>query len=74
MVVLTTVQNSVPAADLGAASAVVTFAHATATGYLWIAPTLGVGILLAVFLGNGRKSGGTTVRGDAVVQDRVPAA
>ncbi|MER5512410.1 MDR family MFS transporter [Streptomyces sp. NPDC002766] len=107
MVVLTTVQNSVPAADLGAASAVVTFARsigaafgvavfgtllntgfaerarslptaggfdaarpdtvgllpgalrdtaldafarATAAGYLWIAPTLAVGVLLALFL------------------------
>ncbi|MFH8625990.1 MDR family MFS transporter [Streptomyces vietnamensis] len=112
MVVLTTVQNSVPAADLGAASAVVTFArsigaafgvavfgtllnsgfaartsglpatagfdaarpdtigrlpaalrdtaldgfaHATAAGYLWIAPALAVGILLAVFLKPARK-------------------
>ncbi|MER7930698.1 MDR family MFS transporter [Streptomyces sp. NPDC096057] len=107
MVVLTTVQNSVPAADLGAASAVVTFArsigaafgvavfgtllntgfadrtrtlptaggfdaarpdsigalpgalretaldafaHATAMGYLWIAPALAAGIALALLL------------------------
>lgn len=107
MVLLTTVQNSVADADLGAASAVVTFArsigaafgvsvfgvllntgfahrahdlpttggfdtarpdtighlppdvrstaldafaHATAAGYLWIAPTLAVGIGLALFL------------------------
>ena len=112
MVVLTTVQNSVPASDLGAASAVVTFArsigaafgvavfgtllnigfasrtrslagtagfnatrpdtvrqlpdplrstalnafaHATATAYLWIAPTLAAGILLALFLKPARK-------------------
>ncbi|MER5202410.1 MDR family MFS transporter [Streptomyces sp. NPDC002825] len=116
MVVLTTVQNSVPTADLGAASAVVTFArsigaafgvavfgtllnsgfaartsglpatagfdaarpdtigrlpaalrdtaldgfaHATAAGYLWIAPTLAAGILLAVFLKPARKPGAT---------------
>ncbi|MEY9855016.1 EmrB/QacA subfamily drug resistance transporter [Catenulispora sp. GAS73] len=115
MVVLTTVQNSVPAADLGAASAVVTFArsigaafgvaifgtllntgfahrtrslptsggfnaarpdsvsqlpdalrgtalnafaHATATGYLWIAPALAVGIGLALFLKPARKTTG----------------
>ncbi|MEU3854849.1 MDR family MFS transporter [Streptomyces sp. NPDC029554] len=114
MVVLTTVQNSVPATDLGAASAVVTFArsigaafgvavfgtllntgfadrthalptaggfdatrpdtigelpgtlrhtaldafaHATATGYLWIAPTLALGMLLALFLKPTRESG-----------------
>ncbi|CAM5271653.1 DSBA oxidoreductase (Fragment) OS=Streptomyces viridochromogenes OX=1938 GN=ACM01_18210 PE=4 SV=1 [Streptomyces viridochromogenes] len=113
MVVLTTVQNSVPAADIGAASAVVTFsrsigaafgvavfgtllntgfadrvrdlptadgfdaarpdtighlpgalrdtaldafAHATAVGYLWIAPALAVGTLLALCLKpSGRK-------------------
>ncbi|MFJ9722296.1 MDR family MFS transporter [Streptomyces sp. NPDC101209] len=117
MVVLTTVQNSVPAADLGAASAVVTFArsigaafgvavfgtllntgfadrtralpagggfdasrpdtigrlpgalrdsaldafaHATATGYLWIAPALALGALLALFLKPKRKSDDTT--------------
>ncbi|WAZ26845.1 MFS transporter [Streptomyces cinnabarinus] len=117
MVVLTTVQNSVPAADLGAASAVVTFArsigaafgvavfgtllntgfadgtddlptgggfdaarpdtighlpaalrdtaldafaHATATGYLWIAPTLAVGVVLALFLRPSRRTGNTT--------------
>ncbi|WP_405192706.1 DHA2 family efflux MFS transporter permease subunit [Streptomyces anthocyanicus] len=114
MVVLTTVQNSVPTADLGAASAVVTFArsigaafgvavfgtllntgfadrtrhlpagggfdatrpdtitrlpaglrdtaldgfaHATASGYLWIAPALAVGTLLALFLKPSRKTG-----------------
>ncbi|MFI7386621.1 MDR family MFS transporter [Streptomyces sp. NPDC049813] len=113
MVVLTTVQNSVPATDLGAASAVVTFArsigaafgvavfgtllgtgfagraralptgggfdaarpdtigrlpaalhdtaldafaHATAAGYLWIAPTLAVGLVLALFLKPARES------------------
>jgi EmrB/QacA subfamily drug resistance transporter len=113
MVVLTTVQNSVPASDLGAASAVVTFArsigaafgvaifgtllntgfathtralttstgfdasrpdtvshlpaalrgtaldafaHATAAGYLWIAPALAAGILLALFLKPARKA------------------
>ncbi|MET7694939.1 MDR family MFS transporter [Streptomyces sp. NPDC005483] len=113
MVVLTTVQNSVPATDLGAASAVVTFsrsigaafgvavfgtllntgfadlthalptaggfdaarpdtigqlpgalrdtaldafAHATAAGYLWIAPALAVGILLSLFLKPARKN------------------
>ncbi|MEV7080940.1 MDR family MFS transporter [Streptomyces sp. NPDC093516] len=113
MVVLTTVQNSVPTADLGAASAVVTFArsigaafgvavfgtllntgfadrtsglpttggfdatrpdtigrlpgalrdtaldafaHATAGGYLWIAPALAVGIVLALFLKPARKT------------------
>ncbi|WP_374210420.1 MFS transporter [Streptomyces sp. CL12-4] len=107
MVIMTTVQNSVPAADIGAASAVVTFsrsigaafgvavfgtllntgfadrvrdlptgggfdptrpdtighlpaalrdtaldafAHATAAGYLRIAPALAVGIVLALFL------------------------
>ncbi|WP_078868168.1 MDR family MFS transporter [Streptomyces sp. NRRL F-5727] len=117
MVVLTTVQNSVPAADLGAASAVVTFArsigaafgvavfgtllntgfadradalptaggfdparpdtigllpaaprdaaldafaHATATGYLWIAPTLAVGILLVLLLKPSGEKGGPT--------------
>ncbi|MFF7216875.1 MDR family MFS transporter [Streptomyces sp. NPDC008238] len=130
MVVLTTVQNSVPAADLGAASAVVTFArsigaafgvavfgtllntgfadrtrdlpadggfaaarpdtighlpaalrdtaldafaHATATGYLWIAPTLAVGIVLALFLNPARKAGDRAdVPGS--VDDAVPAA
>ncbi|MFF7443261.1 MDR family MFS transporter [Streptomyces sp. NPDC008122] len=112
MVVLTAVQNTVPSSDLGAASAVVTFArsigaafgvavfgtllsagftdrsrglptaagfdaarpdtigslpaalrdaaldafaHATAAGYLWIAPALAVAILLAVFLKPTRK-------------------
>ncbi|WP_316743923.1 MDR family MFS transporter [Streptomyces sp. MK7] len=141
MVVLTTVQNSVPATDLGAASAVVTFARsigaafgvavfgallstgfaerthglptadgfdaarpdtigrlpaalrdtvldafarATATGYLWIAPTLAVGILLALLLGPARKSGAagrksegaTPTLGSAVAdaKDSVPAA
>ncbi|MFG2304161.1 MDR family MFS transporter [Actinacidiphila glaucinigra] len=130
MVVLTTVQNSVPATDLGAASAVVTFArsigaafgvavfgsllntgfadrtrglaagggfdatrpdtigrlpatlrdsaldafaHATATGYLWIAPTLAVGIVLALFLKPARKAGDRAdVHGS--VDDAVPAA
>ncbi|MFD0317764.1 MDR family MFS transporter [Streptomyces flavalbus] len=127
MVVLTTVQNSVPTADLGAASAVVTFArsigaafgvavfgtllntgfadrthalptdggfdasrpdtvgrlpgalrdtaldafaHATATGYLWIAPALAVGVVLALFLRPARgtgagHSGAAPVREDA---------
>ncbi|WP_079077824.1 MDR family MFS transporter [Streptomyces sp. CdTB01] len=117
MVVLTTVQNSVAPADLGAASAVVTFArsigaafgvavfgtllntgfadrtralpagggfdatrpgtigrlsgaprdgaldafaHATATGYLWIAPTVALGVLLALFLKPTRKTDDTT--------------
>ncbi|MFE3254700.1 MDR family MFS transporter [Nocardia sp. NPDC059091] len=116
MVVLTTVQNSVPASDLGAASAVVTFsrsigaafgvaafgtllssgfadrtrnlppvsgfdaarpdtvgqlpdalrvialdafAHATAMGYLWIAPVLALGVILALFLGPTRKTAET---------------
>ncbi|MFB7598663.1 MDR family MFS transporter [Streptomyces sp. NPDC056160] len=119
MVVLTTVQNSVPAADLGAASAVVTFArsigaafgvavfgtllstgfahgtralpagsgfdpsrpdtigrlpaalrdtaldafaHATSTAFLWIAPTLAVGTVLALAL---RRSRDTTVPAQA---------
>ncbi|MBY8883151.1 MFS transporter [Streptomyces sp. PLK6-54] len=114
MVVMTTVQNSVPTADLGAASAVVTFArsigaafgvavfgallnagfahrtrslpvtggfdparpgtiaqlpaglrdtardafaHATAAGYLWVAPALVAGTLLAVFLKPARTQG-----------------
>ncbi|MGW2103853.1 MDR family MFS transporter [Streptomyces olivaceoviridis] len=127
MVVLTTVQNSVPATDLGAASAVVTFArsigaafgvavfgtllntgfaerthalptvggfdaarpdtidrlptalretaldafaHATATGYLWIAPTLAVGLLLAAFLRPTRKPG----QNDADADTAAPAA
>ncbi|MGW7622621.1 MDR family MFS transporter [Streptomyces antimycoticus] len=132
MVVLTTVQNSVPAADLGAASAVVTFArsigaafgvavfgtllntgfadrtrglptaggfdatrpdtigrlpgtlrdtaldafaHATAMGYLWIAPTLAVGTLLALFLKSARKTGKTADTSEPVTaQDAVPAA
>ncbi|MEV7817635.1 MDR family MFS transporter [Streptomyces flaveolus] len=137
MVVLTTVQNSVPAADLGAASAVVTFArsigaafgvavfgtllntgfadrtgalptrtgfdaarpdtigrlpaalrdtaldafaHATAGGYLWIAPTLVVGVVLAVFLRPARKSGDTSPAAldsatpDPAAKDTVPAA
>nr|BFD87723.1 MDR family MFS transporter [Streptomyces sp. Xyl84] len=113
MVVLTTVQNTVPAADLGAASAVVTFArsigaafgvavfgtllstgfahgaralptgggfdpsrpdtiahlpaalrdtaldafaHATSTGFLWIAPTLAVGTVLALALKRSRDT------------------
>ncbi|MER6116458.1 MDR family MFS transporter [Streptomyces sp. NPDC001743] len=131
MVVLTTVQNSVPAADLGAASAVVTFArsigaafgvavfgtflntgfadrthglptvggfdaarpdsigrlpaglrdtaleafaHATATGYLWIAPALAVGILLALFLKPSRGSAATTPAPRPVAERTVPAA
>ncbi|MEV6106473.1 MDR family MFS transporter [Streptomyces sp. NPDC051940] len=132
MVVLTTVQNSVPAADLGAASAVVTFArsigaafgvavfgallsnefadragglptgggfdaarpdtiaqlpvaprdtaldafaHATATGYLWIAPTLAVGVLLALFLKPARKAGGEGRPSDRhTAREAAPAA
>ncbi|MGW3341653.1 MDR family MFS transporter [Nonomuraea rubra] len=132
MVVMTTVQNSVPAADLGAASAVVTFArsigaafgvavfgtllntgfadrtrglpgiggfdagrpdtiaqlpaasrdvaleafaHATATGYLWMAPTLAIGILLALFLRPARRTEGTNgVPGLATHKDTVPTA
>jgi EmrB/QacA subfamily drug resistance transporter len=134
MVVLTTVQNSVPAADLGAASAVVTFArsigaafgvavfgsllnsgfaqrtralptvggfdaarpdtvghlpaalrdtaldafaHATATGYLWIAPSLAVGIVLALFLKPSRKKEGPDGSAgdipDSAVQETVAA-
>ncbi|MGW7539786.1 MDR family MFS transporter [Streptomyces sp. NPDC054770] len=129
MVVLTTVQNSVPAADLGAASAVVTFArsigaafgvavfgtllntgfagrthalptaggfdagrpdtigqlpaalrdtaldafaHATAMGYLWIAPTLAAGILLALFLRPARTAG-KAAGTPATAADGVPA-
>ncbi|MEE4547010.1 MDR family MFS transporter [Streptomyces sp. V4-01] len=129
MVVLTTVQNSVPAADLGAASAVVTFArsigaafgvavfgtllntgfadrtralpaaggfdaarpdtigrlpgalretaldafaHATAAGYLWMAPALAAGILLAVFLKPAsRSSAGAAVATARVAEDDV---
>ncbi|MGW1029973.1 MDR family MFS transporter [Streptomyces sp. NPDC002577] len=134
MVVLTTVQNSVPAADLGAASAAVTFArsigaafgvavfgtllntgfadrtrplptdggfdaarpdtiaqlpgglrdtaldafaHATATGYLWIAPVLAVGTVLALFLKPAGKTRPTTGAGasrPAAAKDVVPAA
>jgi EmrB/QacA subfamily drug resistance transporter len=136
MVVLTTVQNSVPAADLGAASAVVTFArsigaafgvavfgtllntgfagrthglptssgfdaarpdtvallpaalrdtaldafaHATATGYLWITPALAVGTLLALFLKPTRRTGrehgaGASDPANANAKDTVPAA
>ncbi|MFF5139287.1 MDR family MFS transporter [Streptomyces sp. NPDC013157] len=143
MVVLTTVQNTVPASDLGAASAVVTFArsigaafgvavfgtllntgfahrtralpttggfdagrpdtigrlpaalrdtaldafaHATATGYLWIAPALAMGIGLALFLRPARAGEGRTAdaarpgAGNAVTAARatgegsVPAA
>ncbi|GAA2871697.1 MDR family MFS transporter [Nonomuraea rubra] len=132
MVVMTTVQNSVPPADLGAASAVVTFArsigaafgvavfatllntgfagrtrglpalggfdagrpdtiaqlpaasrdvaleafaHATATGYLWMAPTLAIGILLALFLRPARRTEGTSgVPGLATRKDTVPTA
>ncbi|MFH8224495.1 MDR family MFS transporter [Streptomyces sp. NPDC018057] len=125
MVVLTTVQNSVPAADLGAASAVVTFArsigaafgvavfgtllstgfahgvralptgggfdpsrpdtigrlpgalrdtaldafaHATSTGFLWIAPTLAVGAVLALALGRPRAAT-APVTGSAAAAD-----
>ncbi|EYT81624.1 multidrug MFS transporter [Streptomyces sp. Tu 6176] len=125
MVVLTTVQNSVPAADLGAASAVVTFArsigaafgvavfgtllstgfahgvralptgggfdpsrpdtigrlpgalrdtaldafaHATSTGFLWIAPTLAVGTVLALALGRPRAAT-APVTGSAAAAD-----
>ncbi|MFF1568202.1 MDR family MFS transporter [Streptomyces sp. NPDC058293] len=131
MVVLTTVQNSVPAADLGAASAVVTFArsigaafgvavfgtllntgfadrtrglptstgfdatrpdsigslpaaprataldafaHATASGYLWIAPTLAAGIVLALFLRPSRKPGDTGATSDRAAEDNVLVA
>jgi MFS family permease len=132
MVVLTTVQNSVPAADLGAASAVVTFArsigaafgvavfgtllnsgfahrtrglptaggfdtarpdtigrlpaalrdtaldafaHATAMGYLWIAPTLAVGTLLALFLKPARKAEEKADASTAATaKETVPAA
>ncbi|MBU3870027.1 MFS transporter [Streptomyces sp. 4503] len=130
MVVLTTVQNSMPAADLGAASAVVTFArsigaafgvavfgtllnsgfadrtrnlptaggfdpsrpdtvahlpaalrdtaldafaHAAATGYLWISPALAVGILLALFLKPVRRTGQEGA-GAANAKETVPAA
>ncbi|MGW5175337.1 MDR family MFS transporter [Streptomyces sp. NPDC004082] len=134
MVVLTTVQNSVPTADLGAASAVVTFArsigaafgvavfgsllnsgfaertralptvggfdaarpdtvghlpaslrdtaldafaHATATGYLWIAPSLAVGIVLALFLKPSREREGPDGSAgnipDSAVQETVAA-
>ena len=131
MVVLTTVQNSVRVADLGAASAVVTFArsigaafgvavfgtllntgfagrthalptaggfdaarpdtigrlpaalrgtaldafaHATATGYLWIAPTLAVGILLALFLKPSHKDDGAAPSpSSAVAKESVSA-
>ncbi|MGX1274515.1 MFS transporter [Streptomyces phaeoluteigriseus] len=132
MVVLTTVQNSVPAGDLGAASAVVTFArsigaafgvavfgtllntgfddrtralptgggfdatrpdtigrlpaslrdtaldafaHATATGYLWIAPTLAAGVVLALLLKPTRGGDDQTVHsGPAQVDEPVSAA
>ncbi|NUP53084.1 MAG: MFS transporter [Catenulispora sp.] len=129
MVVLVSVQNTVPAADLGAASAVVTFsrsigaafgvaifgtllntgfadgtrsltgvggfdparpdtvaqlpgalqdtalsafAHATAMGYLWIAPALAIGIVLALFLKPGRKE---EVKADGVTTpvEQAPA-
>jgi EmrB/QacA subfamily drug resistance transporter len=132
MVVMTTVQNSVPAADLGAASAVVTFArsigaafgvavfgallntgfagrtrglptaggfdaarpdsigrlpsavrgtaldafaHATAAGYLWMAPALVAGTLLALFLKPARRAGGAVagVR-EAAAKETLPAA
>ncbi|MFD6534601.1 MDR family MFS transporter [Streptomyces sp. NPDC060184] len=131
MVVLTTVQNSVPAADLGAASAVVTFsrsigaafgvavfgsllntgfahrakdlptdggfdaarpdtighlptalretaqdafAHATAAGYLWIAPTLAVGTFLALFLRPARKTRDTAVTAGPAVREKETAS
>ncbi|MCD0483520.1 MFS transporter [Streptacidiphilus sp. ASG 303] len=132
MVVLTTVQNSVPTADLGAASAVVTFArsigaafgvavfgtllntgfadrthdlpttggfdatrpdtigllpaavrdtaldafaHATAMGYLRIAPALAVGIGLALFLKPARRTAEPTPASDpAPAKDPVSAA
>ncbi|MEU0030452.1 DHA2 family efflux MFS transporter permease subunit [Streptomyces sp. NPDC006335] len=134
MVVLTTVQNSVPTADLGAASAFVTFArsigaafgvavfgtllntgfadrtsglptaggfdatrpdtigrlpgalrdtaldafaHATAGGYLWIAPALALGIVLALFLKPARTTGETATAdhsASAPARDSVPAA
>ncbi|WP_263984454.1 MDR family MFS transporter [Streptomyces sp. HPF1205] len=132
-VVLTTAQNSVPAADLGAASAAVTFArsigaafgvavfgtllntgfadrthglptaggfdparpdtvallpaglrdvalgafaHATATGYLWISPALVVGTLLALFLKPARRTGqgATRAAGPAGTKETVSAA
>lgn len=51
------------------------FAHATAMGYLWIAPTLAVGTLLALFLKSARKTGKTTDTSEPVTaQDAVPAA
>ncbi|MFD8565685.1 MDR family MFS transporter [Streptomyces sp. NPDC059639] len=133
MVVLTTVQNSVPAADLGAASAVVTFArsigaafgvavfgtllntgfaertrdlpatggfdaarpdtiaglptalrdnaldafaHATATGYLWMAPALAAGVALALSLKPGNRPDATTTVPDtaATAEETVRAA
>jgi hypothetical protein len=51
------------------------FDHATATGYLWIAPTLAVGILLALFLKPARKTTETprTPEPDPA-KDAVPAA
>ena len=130
-VVITAVQNSVPASDLGAASAVVTFArsigaafgvaifgtllntgfadrtrslsttpgfdatrpdtvsqlpnalrstalnafaHATAMGYLWIAPALAVGILLALFLKPSRKPSEATSNPPRSIDDAfIPA-
>ncbi|MFF1725517.1 hypothetical protein [Streptomyces sviceus] len=133
MVVLTTVQNSVPAADLGAAStsspspapsapfgvavfgtllntgfadrtsglptaggfgaarpdtigrlpgalrdsALDAFAHATAGGYLWIAPALAVGVLLALFLKPALRTGETAAldhSDPAPAKDSVRAA
>ena len=131
MVVLTSVQNSVPASDLGAASAVVTFArsigaafgvavfgtllntgfadrtralptaggfdaarpdtvgqlpaglrqtaldafaHATATGYLWIAPALAVGIGLALFLKPAAKATEQSSATDETVDHDLVAA
>ncbi|MDT7785157.1 MAG: hypothetical protein QOF58_3576 [Pseudonocardiales bacterium] len=71
MVALTAAQNAVPAGDIGAASAAVTFfrsigaafgvtafgalltddiAHSIGTAFLWIAPLVAVGVVLAALL------------------------
>lgn len=50
------------------------FAHATATGYLWIAPTLAVGLLLAFFLKPSRRTGDTAEDIAPVAKDTVQAA
>ncbi|HEX8870382.1 MAG TPA: MFS transporter, partial [Lentzea sp.] len=71
MVALTAAQNAVPAGDIGAASAAVTFfrsigaafgvtvfgalltddiAHSTGPAFLWIAPLVAVGVVLAASL------------------------